>query len=41
MNPIYSSSGCKRVAQKTELFISAEREKDRRRFENFQDDDVL
>ncbi|VBB28557.1 unnamed protein product [Acanthocheilonema viteae] len=40
-NPIYSSSGCKRVAQKTELFISAERERERQRFENFQDDDVL
>ncbi|VDK65395.1 unnamed protein product [Onchocerca ochengi] len=40
-NPIYSSSGCKRVAQKTELFMSAEREKDRQRFEGFQDDDVL
>ncbi|VDM09532.1 unnamed protein product [Wuchereria bancrofti] len=40
-NPIYSSSGCKRVAQKTELFISAEREKERQRFENFQDNDAL
>ncbi|CAG9532060.1 unnamed protein product [Cercopithifilaria johnstoni] len=40
-NPIYSSSGCKRIAQKTELFISSEREKDRLRFENIQDDDVL
>ncbi|MCP9261516.1 Torsin-1B [Dirofilaria immitis] len=40
-NPIYSSSGCKRVAQKTELFMSAERERDRQRFESFHDDDVL
>ncbi|VDK64483.1 unnamed protein product [Anisakis simplex] len=30
-DPIYSSSGCKRVAQKTELLISAERAKERER----------
>lgn len=36
-NPIYSSSGCKRVAQKTELFMSAEQEKERRRLGRLED----
>uniref|UniRef100_F1LAK3 Torsin-1B n=1 Tax=Ascaris suum TaxID=6253 RepID=F1LAK3_ASCSU len=42
-NPIYSSSGCKRVAQKTELLISAEREREKQRLRRLSgdDDDML
>ncbi|VDN60649.1 unnamed protein product [Dracunculus medinensis] len=41
-NPIYSSSGCKRIAHKAELFISIEKDKERKSMmEKNSDDDEL